>query len=47
MNFKRASKKALKGYAGLKAFTGVTKLAVLAAAGFGAFRLIQSRRSAT
>ena len=46
MNFKRAGKKALKGYVGLKAFTGVTKWAMLAAAGFGAYRIIQHRRSA-
>lgn len=46
MKFKRASKKALKGYVGLKALTGVTKWAVIAAAGFGAYRLIQHRMSA-
>jgi len=45
MNFKRASKKALKGYVGLKAFTGVTKWAAIAAAGFGAYRLLQSRKN--
>jgi hypothetical protein len=46
MNFKRASKKALKGYASLKVFGGLTKWAALAAAGFGAFRFFQGRRGA-
>jgi hypothetical protein len=44
MKFKRAGKKALKGYVGWKILTGVTKWAVIAAAGFGAFRFLQERR---
>jgi hypothetical protein len=46
MNYRRLSKKALKGYAGWKGFKGLTKVAAIAAAGWGAFRLYQNRKFA-
>jgi hypothetical protein len=45
MNFKRTGKKALKEYAGLKVFSGLTKWVALAVASLAAFRFFQGRRS--
>ncbi len=46
MKFGRKSKKALKWYAGWKGLKGLGKAAAIAAAGVGAYRLYQNRKSA-